>query len=94
MIVKHTGHLIEISASEIPNSHNWAAIVLVSWDGEGQRKIHEFHGPVDGFATQKDSESWGVEFGGNGLMMENQILLLLWTSEIYYAATQRSSPQN
>jgi hypothetical protein len=40
-----------------------AATVLVSWDAEGQRKIHEFHGPVDGFATQKDSESWGVEFG-------------------------------
>jgi hypothetical protein len=63
MIVRHTGHLIEISAREIPNSHNWAATVLVSWDGEDQRKIHEFHGPIDGFATQKDSESWGVAFG-------------------------------
>ncbi len=40
-----------------------AATVLVSWDGEDQRKIHEFHGPIDGFATQKDSESWGVAFG-------------------------------
>ena len=57
MIVRHTEHLIESSGREIPNSHNWAATVLVSWDGEGQRKIHEFHGPVDGFATQKDSES-------------------------------------
>ena len=63
MIVRHTGHLIEISVREIPNSHHWAATVQVSWDGEGQHKMHEFHGPVDGFATQKDSESWGVAFG-------------------------------
>ena len=63
MIVRHTEHLIEISATAIPNSHNWAATVLVSWDGEGQRNVHEFHGPADGFATQKDSESWGIEFG-------------------------------
>ncbi len=63
MIVRHTGHLIETSASEIPNSHNWAASVHVSWDGDGQRKAHQFHGPVDGFATQKESESWGIAFG-------------------------------
>ena len=62
MIVRHTEHVIESSAREIPNSHNWAATVLVSWDREGQRNVHEFYGPVDGFATQKDSESWGVEF--------------------------------
>ena len=63
MIVRHTGHLIEISAREIPNSYNWAATVLVSRDNAGQRNIHEFHGPADGFATQKDSESWGIAFG-------------------------------
>ena len=82
MIVRHTEHVIESSAREIPNSHNWAATVLVSRDGEGQRNVHEFHGPVDGFATQKDSESWGVEFGRKWLMMGNQILLFLRTSEI------------
>jgi hypothetical protein len=63
MIVRQTGHLIETSAREIPNSHNWAATVFVSWDGEGEFKIPEFHGPADGFATQKDSESWGIAFG-------------------------------
>jgi len=63
MIISHIGHSIETFARAIPNSHNWAASVLVSWDAEGQRKPHEFHGPVDGFATQKESESWGVAFG-------------------------------
>ena len=48
MIVSHIGHSIETFARAIPNSHNWAASVLVSWDAEGQRKVHEFHGPVDG----------------------------------------------
>jgi hypothetical protein len=63
MIVSHIGHSIETFARVIPNSHNWAASVLVSWDAEGQRKVYEFHGPVNGFATQKESESWGVAFG-------------------------------
>ena len=63
MIVKHIGHVIEISVRQIPNSHNWAATVLVSWDDDGQRKIHEFHGPVDGFPSRKDGETWGAAFG-------------------------------
>ena len=62
MIVKHSGHLIETSVRTIPNNY-WAASVFVSWDGEDQRNAHEFHGPVGGFATQKESESWGVAFG-------------------------------
>ena len=28
MIVRHTEHLIESFAREIPNSHNWAALYL------------------------------------------------------------------
>jgi hypothetical protein len=63
MIVSHHGHSIETFARAIPNSHNWAASVLVSWDDEGQRNAHEFHGPADGFATQQEGESWGVAFG-------------------------------
>ena len=83
MIVRHTGHLIEFCAREIPNSHNWAATVLVSWDNEGQRNIHEFHGPADGFATQKDSESWGIAFGTKWINDGKPILLPLRTSEIH-----------
>ena len=63
MVVTHNGHSIETFVRAIPNSHNWAARILVSWEVEGQRKAHEFHGPVDGFATQKACESWGAAFG-------------------------------
>jgi len=62
MIVSHTGHSIETFAKAIPNSHNWAATVSVSCEAEGQLLVHEFHGPVNGFATQKESESWGIAF--------------------------------
>ena len=83
MIVKHRGHIIEIFAREIPNSHNWAVTILVSWESEGESTIHEFHGPVKGFPRREDGETWGAAFAINGLMMGNQILPPLLTSEVH-----------
>ena len=42
MIISHTGHSIETSVSAIPNSHNWAASVFVSWDAEGNARYTSF----------------------------------------------------
>jgi hypothetical protein len=65
MDTNYKNHLIKSVASPIPNSDHWTATVSITWSETNQEQLRKFDGPVAGFPSLGEAESWGVQFAKN-----------------------------
>jgi len=56
-------HLIQATALQFADSKKWAVKVIVSWDEAANGELRQFDGPIAGFDSQGEAESWGMQFG-------------------------------
>ena len=63
MIANYKNHAIEYFGEPIPFSDKGRGKVRISWNENGTRKISPFDGPIMGFSSLREAESWGLQFG-------------------------------
>ena len=63
MEASYKGDRITSVASEKPDSDRWVVTVdVLSPEPHGAHNAR-FEGPLEGFASKKEAESWGIKFG-------------------------------
>lgn len=62
MKVLYEGYYVEALLRRKPDSDRWLVRVRVSWQAP-MRESHSLEGPPDGFQTQEEAESYGIELG-------------------------------
>ena len=56
-------HRIQSVSREKPDSDRWDVEINVLYPEADGDKNQRFEGPLDGFASKAEAESWGIEVG-------------------------------
>lgn len=63
MDINYKRHLIESLSDLSPDGNRWLGKVIVLWEDAGTNRSQPFDGPLEGFSTKSEAESWGIQFG-------------------------------
>jgi hypothetical protein len=63
MDMTYKGHRISSFSRQNPDNCRWLVEIDVLWPEAGRDSNQRFEGPLDGFASKADAESWGIEMG-------------------------------
>jgi hypothetical protein len=63
MEMNYHGHRIQAVSREKPDSNRWVVEINVLYPEVDVEKNQRFEGPLDGFASKAEAESWGIEIG-------------------------------
>jgi hypothetical protein len=61
--MSYHGHRIQAVSREKPDSDRWDVEINVLYPEATGDKNRRFEGPLDGFASKAEAESWGIEAG-------------------------------
>jgi hypothetical protein len=63
MEMNYHGHRIQAVSREKLDINRWVVEVNVLYPEVDVEKNKRFEGPLDGFASKAEAESWGIEMG-------------------------------
>jgi hypothetical protein len=63
LLIHYKDHLIEYFSDRLPSSDKWRGKARISWVENGISNLTLFDGPIIGFSSLLEAESWGLEFG-------------------------------
>jgi len=62
METNYNGHWVRSFSRQKPDSDRWVVKVhVLSPEAQGNFTNTEFEGPLEGFASQAEAESWGIQ---------------------------------
>jgi hypothetical protein len=66
MEMNYHGHRIQAVSREKLDSNRWVVEINLLYPQVDVEKNKRFEGPLDGFASKAEAESWGIEIGKSG----------------------------